>query len=556
LAVFQEVLESTEERKLRGGFYTPESIANLLVRWAITRKNQTVLEPSFGDGNFLLSCFDRLKEKGANVREALENIWGTEISSDAYDIAQIRLSHHALSNGQPLNLLHQDFFQWFLSNRLAQFDAIVGNPPFIRYQNFPEPSRSIAMTIMSSAGLKPNRLTNIWVPFIVSSSLLLKPSGRIAMVVPAELLQVTYASQLRTFLVAAFKKIMILACNNLLFPGTEQEVVLLLAEKRSNLDSAASTVIDLLESHSEMDLIEKLRDIDKVAATNKTINHVEEKWTTYFLDNSEIGLMRELRAMESVSELAVHASVDVGVVTGENGYFIINRSIEQDYLLSKFTMPIVCRSSHLSGARFTGPDLKALLREDKRMLLLDLERLQMADIPPGLLKYLDEGKAKGIQKGYKCSIRKNWFQVPSIWKPEAFMFRQIHDFPKVVLNDTKATSTDTIHRMRIKADKDAFLSSYYTHLTAASAEIQGRSYGGGVLELEPNEAERLLMPKTLRVGVSSAEIDQLLRKGQLESLLDENDRIILSEHLGLSRQDCQKLSRIWKKLRNRRIKRR
>ena len=49
--------------------------------------------------------------------------------------------------------------------------------------------RTIAFQLMGRAGLLPNRLTNSWVPFLVAAMLLLKPHGRLAMVIPAELLQ-------------------------------------------------------------------------------------------------------------------------------------------------------------------------------------------------------------------------------------------------------------------------------------------------------------------------------------------------------------------------------
>jgi adenine-specific DNA methylase len=135
------------------------------------------------------------------------------------------------------------------------------------------------------------------------------------------------------------------------------------------------------------------------------------------------------------------------------------------------------------------------------------------------------------------------------------MFRQIHDFPKLVVNATAATSTDTIHRLRILAKSEAFLASYYTHLTAASAEIEGRSYGGGVLELEPREAENLLMPREVSVTITPEEIDRLLRANSLDKVLETNDGELLRKRMGLSSNDCSRLKEIWIKLRDRRMAR-
>lgn len=47
---------------------------------------------------------------------------------------------------------NSDFFAWWQASDQPAFDAIIGNPPFIRYQSFPEPHRTIAMSIMGSRG--------------------------------------------------------------------------------------------------------------------------------------------------------------------------------------------------------------------------------------------------------------------------------------------------------------------------------------------------------------------------------------------------------------------
>ena len=47
------ITEATAE-KLRGGFYTPEIIAEFILRWGINgNSNSDILEPSCGDGIFL-----------------------------------------------------------------------------------------------------------------------------------------------------------------------------------------------------------------------------------------------------------------------------------------------------------------------------------------------------------------------------------------------------------------------------------------------------------------------------------------------------------------------
>ena len=207
----------------------------------------------------------------------------------------------------------------------------------------------------------------------------------------------------------------------------------------------------------------------------------------------------------------------------------------------------------LHPTRIGKSDWKALSAAGDRVHLLNLVSLNGTKLPRALAKYIQEGEENAFHKGYKCSIRVPWYAVPSVWVPDGFVFRQIYDFPRMVLNKAEATSTDTIHRLTCKSAKpEEIIASTYTWLTAASAEIEGRSYGGGVLELEPTEAERLLMPAKPNGAMPLTECDRLTRAGRLDEVLEENARLVLMEHMGLSHSECDLLRGIWEKMRDRR----
>ncbi len=158
--------------------------------------------------------FKRLIELGARSAAIARQLTGVEIIAAEADQARARL-FAALDQRAASVVNTGDFFNWWQAADRLAFDVVIGNPPFIRYQTFPEPHRSLAMALMVQQGLSPNRLTNIWVPFVVAAVASLRPGGRLALVLPAELLQVTYASQLRSFLTDRFERIDIVACNEL-----------------------------------------------------------------------------------------------------------------------------------------------------------------------------------------------------------------------------------------------------------------------------------------------------------------------------------------------------
>ena len=95
----------------------------------------------------------------------------------------------------------------------------------------------------------------------------------------------------------------------------------------------------------------------------------------------------------------------------------------------------------------------------------------------------------------------------------------------------------------------------YTYLTGASAEIEGRSYGGGILAIEPTEAERLLVPAGVVPAMPIEACDELVRRGHLNELLRENSRLVLIDGIGMSESDCDLLKGIWNRMKGRRLRR-
>lgn len=534
--------------KLRGGYYTPEFIADWLCRWAIRSKSDLILEPSCGNGSIATAAARRLLTLGASSKDVRRQLKPIELVRSE---AQSATASLAALLGADVEVPVIDFFLWELRTE-AKFDSVVGNPPFVRFQNIEDGVRSRSMDLLSRVGLKPNRLTNLWVPFVVGAVERLKTGGRLGLVVPAEILQVSYAAQLRNYLVDSFSRIEIVGCNELFFEGAEQEVVLLLAEGKLEKPSSGNLcLVDLMSFKTVHEMLRcpPLHLVDQ--REFKTVRHESEKWLKYFLSAREIGLLRSLRESSKFASLKKFAEVDVGIVTGNNEFFVLSQSRAALLGVRDDVSPIVARSNQLRGAIFGSGDYRRAVAADERAMLFS-SAAPIEKLATKTKQYVASGVRLGVPKGYKCSIRKPWYSVPSVWTPDAFMYRQIHDFPKLVLNKTRASSTDTIHRVTLSVNPEEFIPNYYTYLTAASAEVEGRSYGGGVLELEPTEAERLLMPSILQKGMSIPDIDLGLRAGQLNQILAENSLKILVDGVGLSRRDCESLRDIWDTMRQRR----
>ena len=284
------------------------------------------------------------------------------------------------------------------------------------------------------------------------------------------------------------------------------------------------------------------------------LDHSTEKWTKYFLSGAEVGLLREIRKSPQISVLGDQAEVEMGCY-GQNDFFVLSDSEVVDSGLKAYTRPIVTRSAHLTGLAFTQRDWTSLRKADLPVHLLDAPNVDRAALPSEAKSYVAAGEKLGFQRGYKCSIRKRWYIVPSVSVSDAFMLRQVHAFPKLILNQTKATCTDTIHRVRFKSGvngKHAVM-AFMNSMTLAFSEITGRSYGGGVMTFEPTEAERLPLSLQSVDQLDFDELDESIRQGDVKAVLDEVDRIILRRGLGLRQKDITALRGIWMKMKDRHI---
>lgn len=534
-----KLIENATAEKLRGGFYTPEPIAAFILKWGINGSSDyEILEPSCGDGVFL----EQLKENNYKFKSV------TAIEFD--DVEAEKAGKIKLNN---MDVINTDF-HLYCNETTQKFDLVVGNPPYIRYQYFQEEQKNEAIKVFNRAKLKYSKLTNAWVSFVVGSSLLLKEKGKIGFVIPAELLQVSYAQQLRQFLAYFYNKINIISFKKLVFPNIQQEVVLLLCER----NGSNSHLIEHLELRDASDL--STLDVNKLKIPSKKIDTKASKWTYYFLEQEEIDFLDKLKHNKKLNTIKKYARNEVGITTGKNEFFTVNKSVVKEYNLKVYAKPLMGRSIQLNGLNFSQSDWIENVEQDARAFLVVFpDKKTVAEHNTKAYEYIKYGEVQGYHLGYKCRIRGNdWQIVPSLKISEIFFTRQIHLFPKMVLNEAKAYTTDTVHRVYLKEDVNdkAFVVSFYNSISLAFSEIVGRSYGGGVLELMPNEVEEILIPYQSKNADLFPIIDKMMReKKSIDEILKITNKQILKDGYGFTDKEIKLADSIWKKLSSRRLNR-
>ena len=486
--------------KVMGAIYTPPRVAAALTRWAVRASSDAVLDPSCGEGVFLSAARTRLADLGARRPQCV----GVDIDPET---------------ANRTGAICSDFFAW--AGIAPKQDVILGNPPFIRSHLFQESSRAMAFPAMERLGFHPSRLMSTWAPFLAICCGLIKPDGRLAMVIPEELLAVGYAKELREFLLRRFHRVVVCFPDSNIFPEVQQAVVLLLCETTADLPRGLYTL-----DYS------KLEEGDYAAAELSAPWSWNGKWSHLFLSERERSSLSEWRSALGWRPFSDYGRVEVGIVTGDNDYFIL-RGPEAERFPQHHLVPIITSARDLRGIRFGSDDFRTVVTDNRPAYLLKLH-LPRPMLNREELDYVEIGESQKVSQRYKCRIREPWYAVPGIWEPDAILLRQAGDMPRLVHLAKKCAATDTIHRVSWHQPSlgRRHAASFMNTWTLLASELTGRSYGGGVLELMPGEANQLPMPEPVEEldGIFDS-VDQRVRESDSFAAVAAVDDIVLPKQM-------------------------
>lgn len=514
--------DTPEIRKERGAFFTPTDITDFVATWAIRGTGDRVMEPSAGDAAFLVAAVARLAKlrRGKGTEPEVD---GIEIHAHSARVARRRV-HEA---GGKANIRQSDFFDIAPS---PVYDAVIGNPPYIRYQNFSGESRAKSREAALRGGVALTGLASSWAAFTVHSALFLKPGGRLGLVLPAELLSVNYAAPVRQFLFDRFRQVHLVLFAEQVFPEAEADVVLLLAEGYGE-GPAGHAVIRQAKNASSLATLE--------AGQSWTPADPAGKWTGSLVDPRAIEPLRELMRSGQFAPLEAWGDTTLGIVTGNNKYFAVSptRAKELGLRRSELLRLSPPGSSHLRGLALT-PELLAKLGKNGQSTLLFYPG---ANPSAEAAAYIEDGHRTGVDTAYKCRVRKTWYRVPLVAPADLLLTCMNADTPRLTSNEANAYHLNSVHGVYFNAEdreigRELLPLASLNSATLMHAEMVGRAYGGGILKLEPKEADLWAMPSSALVRSRATAlravkqlVADLLSGGDLLGAVELVDRALLTE---------------------------
>ncbi len=527
--------DSLALRKERGAFFTPPEITAFLTRWAIRLSEDVVLEPSCGEAAFLLAAGERLREiEGKPARGQLR---GVEVHAPSAKAAQKLLR----KQGFDARLTVADFFD---VEPEPVCDAVVGNPPYIRYQQFTGEGRAKALRAALRRGVRLTKLASSWAAFVVHAAQFLKPDGRLALVLPAELLTVNYAAPVRRFLLENLAQVRLVLFEELVFPGVLEEVVLLLAEGKGRAPSFQ---------------VYQARDLTSLPAVESEVwsgftPRGEDKWTPALLSAETFAEYRALVDGPGFEPLLAWGETYLGAVTGNNRYFTLSAAQAKERRLSEKDLLRISPpgSRHLRTLSFTNKAWSAHAEAGDACYLFyprEGRRSRPAE------KQIAAGKKAGVHRAYKCRVREPWWRVPVVPEPDLLLTYMDQERPRLVTNAAGVRHLNSLYGVALrdglrKLGRDLLPLASLNSVTLLGAEVVGRSYGGGMLKLEPKEADRLPVPAATvlravgpELRAHRAPVRAALERGELSDAVDLVDGVLLRKHLEVDDDTVDELRR-------------
>jgi type I restriction-modification system DNA methylase subunit len=473
-----EELIPAEERHQLGQFYTPKPIAELITKWCIRSPDDKVLDPGCGSGTFLVEAYKRLAELKLKKpytqikhipedvhRQILRQLYGVDINEFPAHLTAMNLAMKNVRTPSPeIYVFVRDYFtikpgQHVLAPYKVKtpegerqievvfkdFDAVVGNPPYTRWDDI---SNTVRRNIISSVGdlLKKYDLLPqtgrrgaeyTMVVFWVAHSIgFLKEGGRLGMIVSDSWLQTAYGVRFGRLLADHFKIHAIIDISARVFPAPLIGSCIILLEKNSNEHEHydndvvfaylnvkkggvnVQQLLKLVEEKRPLSL--STNDYDIVIKIHKQgeVRESDKLWIRYLFDVDYV--LTQLKESKLITQLGNYFEPTYGNILytvlytrrivkakhagvgGDKFFYLSEKDVEKYGIPREFLYSLVANAKNLPYFTFTKEDWENLRKGEARCHLFLCHKPRNA-LPPQVLRYIHLGEteikpSKGIHK--------------------------------------------------------------------------------------------------------------------------------------------------------------
>jgi len=530
--VYEELIPEVERHRL-GQYYTPPPIIELITELCVKSANDKVLDPACGSGGFLVKAYHKLKDlkKKENPfadddklhEEILGQLYGIDINPFPAQLSSINLAVRNLKvTSRNINLVVSDFFKVKPSTGIIpnELDVVVANPPYTRQEEmeYKDQIREEALTYSDGSKIDIGAQAGIYAYFFTHSAKFLKKSGRMGYITSNTWLDVSFGEGLKQFFLQHFRLLAIVEFDAAVFGAALVNTCVSIVEKEEDAKKRLNNTVRFVRIKKPTDIREIVSIITSVDKNqedeqSKVVTKVQEtlqpeqRWGKYLRAPP---IYFKIISSPNIIRLNSLAELKRGFVTGFNDFFILDKEkvklwkIEPDYL-----KPIVSSIREIKSVSITKKDISqwVLMAHEQK------EDLKNKNV----LKYLEHGEEMevstkhgttiasssivGVNNLKTCKQRKNWYDLGTHRPPPIIAPYLMWDRVIFAHNRADALAPNTLHFVYpfVEEDTQYLLGVLNSTLTALLLEIEGRSYGGGVLKMEAYEMATLpiINPKSI-----------------------------------------------------------
>nr|QEE14392.1 N-6 DNA Methylase [Candidatus Prometheoarchaeum syntrophicum] len=551
-----------EEKKKLGQIYTPQDIAQLMVKLTVQNPNELVLDPACGCGTLLHKVYYRLKNLKIeakiplNHKDLLSQIWGIEINPFPAQIAMMSLAFMDISKiTQVSGILLEDFLNIgplknyfvksmnFKTGKIItrelpkKFDVIIANPPYIKQELIP--NKKLMMknlpifasyrekNILPSNVLKKTQKikleltgkTDYYGFFLWYSNYFLRDQGKLCFIVPNKWMDVEYGKKLKKFIKENFKIIAVIGFNQNVFENAQvSTLIIILKKEKDNFKRKHHYVkfINILEKEGR----QKLEYL--VNSSLRPIFKAEIDWNGYLFKNESNSLQctyirqDHLNYLEKWSIKYLYQSHFARILKKKSLIAMDNLEITSviggiKTGANDFYFPSENDQKKYSiEPQFLIPGIKTG-RKIPSKIIIDQAKNQFLSIPsetniskyPGLHSYISHGENSKKYHERRSVHWKPWYSIPKNKQdtPDILFLRHINKNFKARWNKVKCVVADGVRGIRVN-NPDHLL--FYLGICNSTyfywqAHICGRWEGQGDLQLLVYELRQFLIPDIRKI---------------------------------------------------------
>jgi type I restriction-modification system DNA methylase subunit len=571
--IYQELIPPIERHQL-GQFYTPPPICELIARWAIRGPDDLVLDPGCGSGGFIIKSYDKLAElKSGRLqisekvhKRILNQLYAVDINPFPAHLTAMNLAMRDVrAPSTNLNVVVRDFFALEPLSELhtsytvktpsgteerrieipKSFDVVLGNPPYTRWKEIPEPTQTLIRRILADVvrkyGLTP-RLAGgmepgIYVYWIMHAERFLKEGGRLAMIVSNLWMQTEYGIKLGNFILDHFKVVSVIDFALRLFDALVSTCIILL-EKCSNKKERERNEMVFIKIPGENTSVsvDKVLDIINRKKSDKFYVKVvrqgdmprNKKWlavlyTEELFANQLFTRMGDLfEPIRGNTKWSYYAlSHGHRPDPGSSEFYYLSPSQVKEHGLDAYVgdknvlHEAVTRAQYAEYFTFTKADWEKLKNEDKKCYMF-IGHIRKKDAPTPIREYIKLGeteirtKLRETRGGNRLAseteaakVREKttgfygWYDLGGVVETSFFAVRQAWHKTRFILCSYPVALYDALiafKPIKVKLSEKqlkALLAYLNSSFTQYYIELNGRRSGGGVIGLEVGIAREM-----------------------------------------------------------------